>query len=772
MENSRLSQLIELAAERHEAGLLVEAEDAYQQVLAADAHSGDTLQGLGILKWQLSDWDSAQAYLQAAVAAQPDNWRYSYTLGRFFAAIGQNAAAILAFDSAKSLCPDSVVFWFELGKFLYLLGSLEEAVFAYQQTIRLQANYIEAYNNLGVVLDAQGKFETAIEVFQQGLAIRPEFAPLYNNLGNTYLQLNWVDKALLLFKQGLDINVESAELWFNYGNALAQQSASQAAIAAYRQALVLDPQHIKALVNLANLLRLRGEKESALILYKQAIAANPDYYDAYNNAGVCLQPLGRLDEAISMLEQAITLQPDIAVAHNNLGNVYKDAGRLDEAIACFWRAVSLAPDNTEAYSNLIYTLSFHPGYDELSILAEAKRFGCLYSPPKISANRLQKHNKDPYRRLRIGYVSPDFREHCQSLFTIPLFANHDHSQYEIYCYAHLAQADEITQRLASYADVLRLTYGQTDAQLAEIIVNDEIDILVDLTMHMAGGRPMLFARKPAPVQLAWLAYPGTTGLPAIDYRLTDPWLDPPVFGDERYAETLIRLPDSFWCYDPLVDGLLPNPLPALTNGYVTFGCLNNFCKVINETLRRWGQIMAQLPSSRLILLAAAGQHRQRVFDLLGEYGVAPERIEFVSYRPRLEYLQTYQRIDLCLDTLPYNGHTTSLDAYWMGVPVVTQVGATVVGRAGWSQLNNLGLAELAAFDDEGFVEIALGLATDLPRLSQLRQTLRSRLQGSPLMDGKRFAAAIENVYLQIWREQCEKSAQQHFSKFARKCLGK
>ena len=758
MESNTVSKLLEQATAQHEAACFAEAEKLYQQILTIDAQQGEALQSLGILNWQLAQLDSALSYLMAAVAAQPDNWRYSYTLGRFFAANGQTSEAIMAFDQAKNLSPDSVVFWFELGKFLHGLGKLEDAVFAYQQTIKLQADHIDAYNNLGVVLDAQGQFEAAMTVFQQGLALRPDFAPLYNNLGNTSVHLGWIAKALTVFQQGLEICVDGAELWFNYANALAQQAASLEAAAAYQQALVLHPQHIKALVNLANLLRLRGEKAAALALYTQAIALAPDFYDAYNNAGVCLLALGRLDEASSMLEKAIVLDPIAAVAHNNLGNVYKDAGKLDAAIASFRRAVSLDPENTEAYSNLFYTLSFHPEFDAQSILAEAKQFAHICTTPSIYKNRRQASTQQPNRRLRIGYVSPDFREHCQSLFTVPLLGNHDHNRFEIYCYAQLAQADEISLRLASYADEWRLTYGQTDAQLAEIIMNDQVDILVDLTMHMAGGRPMLFARKPAPVQIAWLAYPGTTGLAAIDHRLTDFWLDPPELGDACYAETSIRLPDTFWCYDPLLTGLLPNPLPALRAGYVTFGCLNNFCKVSDDTLERWGRIMARLANSRLILLAAVGQHRQLVYDLLGQYGISANRIEFVSYRPRQEYLQTYQRIDLCLDTLPYNGHTTSLDAYWMGVPVVTQVGATVVGRAGWSQLNNLGLPELAAFDEEAFVEIAVSLASDLPRLSQLRKTLRGRLQASPLMDGKRFAGAIESVYWQTWQEWSEKYA--------------
>jgi predicted O-linked N-acetylglucosamine transferase (SPINDLY family) len=267
-------------------------------------------------------------------------------------------------------------------------------------------------------------------------------------------------------------------------------------------------------------------------------------------------------------------------------------------------------------------------------------------------------------------------------------------------------------------------------------------------MHMSNGRPLLFARKPAPVQLAYLAYPGTTGLSAMDYRFTDPYLDPPGDSDCWYSERSIRLPESFWCYDPLTSEPEPGELPAKANVHITFGCLNNFCKINDATLALWSQCLDRVPGSRLLLLCPPGSHRQRVFDRLGE------RVEFSAFLPRSDYLRLYQRIDVGLDTFPYNGHTTSLDSFWMGVPVITRVGQTVVGRAGWSQLCNLGLKELAANDDAEFVRIAAELAGNLSRLAELRSTLRSRMQQSPLMDHQRFTANIENAYREMWRNWC------------------
>ena len=296
-----------------------------------------------------------------------------------------------------------------------------------------------------------------------------------------------------------------------------------------------------------------------------------------------------------------------------------------------------------------------------------------------------------------------------------------------------------------------------DSALDELIRSDEIDILVDLTMHMANGRPLLFARRAAPIQVAYLAYPGTTGIPGIDYRLTDPRLDPPGY-DAHYTEKSVRLADSYWCYDPLTDEPAVNALPALARGFVTLGCLNNPCKITDLTLRLWAGILHALPDSQLLLMAPPGSGREHLLARLQVVGVAADRVRFVPFQPRLDYLRTHHEIDLGLDTFPYGGHTTSLDSYWMGVPVVTRIGSTCVGRAGLSQLHSLDLLELAAETDADFVRTVVALATDLPRLAALRQELRPRLERSVLMDHAAFARNIEAAYRQMAAEQSSSAA--------------
>ena len=704
---------------------------------------------LGAVCARMGQDENALTHMQRAASLSPDNPDVHSNLGNQLQRLGRLEEAEACLLRALQIKPDHAEAHNILGIVCQRAGRLAQAETRFLRALQINPDYVEAYNNLGVTLKDLNRLDEAEASCRRALHDRPDFVEAHGNLGAILMRSGRLNEAEFSFRRALQLKPDHAGVHGMLGKLLRDLGRLDEAVASYRRAQEIDPDHTEALYDLCNALLELGRLDDAVASYRRVLASRPDHAEAHNNLGIALKKLGRLDEAEASCRRALAIKPDYAEAHSNLGGILKDAGRLNEAMASDRRAIELDPGNAAIHSNFLYTLSFHPDFDERAILAEMKLFAAAHlgaiPAPKTPAAR----QPMPGRRMRIGYVSPDFRNHCQSFFTLPLLSHHDRTNYEIHCYAHLPRPDLISARLAEHADVWRPTHLKSDEQLAAQISADGIDILVDLTMHMACGRPLLFARKPAPVQLAWLAYPGTTGNPAMDYRITDPWLDPPELGDDRYTETSLRLPDTFWCYDPLISGLQPNPLPASSAGHLTFGCLNNFCKISDDTLRRWGQVMARLPSSRLILLAASGRHRQRVLDRLAQYDIAAERIEFVGFQPRWQYLQTYQRIDICLDTLPYNGHTTSLDAYWMGVPVVSRVGASVVGRAGWSQLNNLGLAELAAFDDPSFIDIAVGLATDWSRLKHLRRTLRSRLEASPLMDGGRFAAAFEALYRRI-----------------------
>jgi predicted O-linked N-acetylglucosamine transferase (SPINDLY family) len=466
-----------------------------------------------------------------------------------------------------------------------------------------------------------------------------------------------------------------------------------------------------------------------------------------------------LDQAIEICTKAIALSPNLSFAYQALGAALRDVARLDESLAAFDRAVELDPRDSLALSGRIFTRQFHSGCD--SAMLQDQR---LWDQRHAQTLKMQiaAHSNAPTidRPLRVGYVSPDFTNHVLAFLMLPLFSNHDQTQFHLYFYSDVANPTPVTQRLKACGGEWRSIVGRSDEQVAGMIRADQIDILVDLTMHMRDNRLLVFARKPAPVQVTWLAYPGSTGLTAIDYRLTDPYLDPPSQSDPLYSETTVCLPDTFWCYDPMIEEPAPNQLPAAANGFITFGCLNNFCKLNSTTLKLWGRLLGAVPQSRLLLLSPAGASRKWVERVLGECSIPADRIEHVSRRSRPQYLQYFHRIDISLDTLPYNGHTTSLDSLWMGVPVITMAGSTVVGRAGVSELTNLGLAEFIASDADEYVKLASRLASDIERLKRLRSSLREKMKRSPLMDGQRFARNFEAAYRQMWRRWCETHALQ------------
>ncbi len=369
-----------------------------------------------------------------------------------------------------------------------------------------------------------------------------------------------------------------------------------------------------------------------------------------------------------------------ASAHFHKGFTRWQQGQVAEAIACYRRTLEIQPELANAYSNLLYSLLFCPDYTPLMIQEENRRWDERHARPLGREIHALANQADPERRLRIGYVSPDFREHCQAFFTIPLLSALNHADFEVFCYSDVPTPDETTVRLQSYAQAWRNIVGQSDEQVTDLIRQDHIDVLVDLTMHMANNRLLMFARKPAPVQVSWLAYPGSTGLRTIDYRLTDSYLEPRDADDSHEAGKPMHLPDAFWCYDPLTEEPAVNELPALKSGFLTFGSFNNFCKVNIQTLQLWARVLKVTEASRLIMLASEDESRHFVLNVMEREGVAAERISFVANQPRDRYLAFYHQIDVGLDTLPYNGHTTTLDSLWMGVPVLTLVGQTAVGR--------------------------------------------------------------------------------------------
>jgi predicted O-linked N-acetylglucosamine transferase (SPINDLY family) len=719
-----IQQAFELALQHHQLGRLKEAEAIYRQILAAEPRHANSMHLLGVISYQT----------------------------------GRNDVAVKLICQAISLAPGVPDFHANLGEALRAGGQLDEAIAAYRQAIALKPNFTEAHSNLGVALRDKGQLDEAIAAFRQAIALNPGFAQTHSNLGNALHERGHLDEAIAAYRQAIALHPNFHQAHSNLGNALYEKGQLEEAMAACRQAIAITPGFHQAHSNLGNALLQTGRIDEAIAAYRQAISLHPDSSEAYNNLGNALMDKRQPDEAIAAFREAIAHNPNYAEAFSNLGAAHKSIGQLDEAIAAFDQAIQLKPGYSDAGSNLVLTMNYHPGFDAQAIAGAQRRWNQQHAEPLRQFIQFHPNERTPGRRLRIGYVSPDFREHPVGYNMLPLLGRHDHEAVEVFCYSHVPQPDALTDRFRACADHWRSTVGLADEKLADQIRRDGIDILVDLALHTACNRLPVFARKPAPVQVTFAGYPGSTGLETMDYRLSDPYLDPPGTDESIYSEQTVRLPHTFWCYDPLDGRDLPvNALPAQSNGHVTFGCLNNFCKVNAPVLKLWAKVLQAVPSSRLLLLVPDGSQRHRILDLLQQEGIAHERLGFFSRQPRRKYLELYHRIDLGLDTLPYNGHTTSLDSYWMGVPVVTLVGDTIVGRAGLCQLVNLDLPECIASTPGQYVQIAAGLAGDLPRLARLRGSLRPRMEASPLMDASRFARDIEAAYRAMWRAWCSRA---------------
>lgn len=780
----QIEELFQQAHERHIAGDFALAREGYSRIVELDPLHGAARFRLAVIDLQQGRFQDAIEGLTKALEIEPTNRRYREALGQAYAFAQRHAEAAAAYRGlleedatdpdhwfglasalqAQGALSDAALAWEavtqrdpqradalnNLGNCRRLLGETSLAQGAYERALAAQPGNVEALVNLGTLLRAQGSRERALTLLREAVALAPDSTAALVNLGALLMDEGKPQEAADVLSRALAIAPDFAHAAYNYGSALHALGQRREAQAQYRHALSIDPAHAEAANNLGNVCRELGEHKAAMDAFETAIRVRPDFVDAWNNAANLQRALGHQDEARALLRKALELSPDHSPTLNNLGNVLKDCGELDEGVACFERAVKSDPGNLTAHSNLLYALSFQSPEPE-AILAQARRWSAQHEIP-LRAQRFSHALRSAQgRRLRIGYVSADFREHCQALFMMPLLSNHDKSRFEIHAYSSVVRADSTTARLAAHVDVWHDVRQLDDAALAQRIHADGIDILVDLTMHMADGRPLLFARQPAPVQVAWLAYPGTTGIEAMGYRLTDPHLDPLSY-EAHYSERTIRLPDTFWCYDPLAHEPAVNALPAAKAGHVTLGSLNNPCKLTERTLELWAGVFAALPNARLMLMAAQGEAQTRLAERLARHGIAPSRVRFVPFQPRDAYLRTYHEIDLAIDTLPYNGHTTTLDALWMGVPVVTRVGETCAGRAGLSQLANLGLDALAAFSDEDFAQTVVSLATYLPRLAYLRATLRARMEASPLMDGAKFARGMETAYEAMWRE--------------------
>jgi protein O-GlcNAc transferase len=526
------------------------------------------------------------------------------------------------------------------------------------------------------------------------------------------------------------------------------------AIAAFQAAIAVRPT-AEAYLNLIQLNMFSGRSAEALATAREARTKFPNDGRVGCELGRVLERAALPDEALALYERGTMLWPKVPRVWLQYGSLLFFQGEVARAVEVYRKGVARNPDDAPLHSALLYTLHFMPGMKASELLQAHANWSQRHAKPFETPRPAFANVRDPEKRLRVGYVSPNFRNHSVGRFIVPLLGAHDHGRFEIYAYSDVHTPDGITQRVQSGVDVYRQCFGMPDDALAQQIRADGIDILVDLTMHMPGGRPLLFARQAAPVQVSYLAYVGTTGLPTMQYRISDAQLDPPGGAgggaEQWYTEKTVRVP-SYWCYEAI-----PETPEAVRKGAgpLTLACLNNLAKVSDGALEAWGRIMRELPEAQLLLHCLEGKAREQLTARLGRVGVEAGRERFAARVSLPEFLTLHQQVDIGLDPFPYGGGTTTCDALYMGVPVVTlcdtSAEALAVGRGGASILTQVGLGELVARDVDQYVRLAVELGRSPARLAELRSTLRGRMTASPLMDAKGFARSVEDAFRGMWR---------------------
>jgi protein O-GlcNAc transferase len=603
-------------------------------------------------------------------------------------------------------------------------GRLDAAKTLYEQVLQTDPRQLDALNLLGLLHAQRGGHASALEVYDRALHAHPSVATLHVHQARSLRALGRSAEATSALMTASALAPGETAVWLDLGAALTDTGATAAAVLAFERALKLDPGRA----------------------------------DTRNALGCAYVTLGRSGDALLAFEAALTLRPDYAAPRDNLARALRTAGRVDEAIARFREALALAPQ-PGTHSNLLYTLNLSDRVTPDEVAAEHRQWAARWAEPLRSTHQHTPNDRNPTRRLRVGYLSSDLNQHAVSRFVEPVLATHNHNEIEVFCYADGPIVDAVTARLLPLADAWVPVAALDDDALTARIRADQIDLLVDLAGHTAHHRLLVFARHPAPVQLTWIGYPHSTGLSVMDYRLTDAVSDPPGETEHLYTETLVRLPTVFSCYQPPPDAPAVSAAPAAhNNAGVTFGCFNNLSKMTPSVVAAWSALLVAVPDSRLLLRSRAladAATKTRVRTLFVNHGVAAARLQFDARSlPVPEHLACYADVDVALDPFPYNGTTTTCEALWMGVPVLTLAGQTHASRVGASLLTHLHLTDWIAADTADFIARGTTLTRDLPALAALRATLRERMRASPLCDAPNFTAHLEGTYRELWRRYC------------------
>lgn len=721
---------LQQAIEHHHAGRIQDAERLYRAILEVQPSHPDANHNLGVIAVQVKKVASGLPHFQAALKANKNEPQY----------------------------------WLSYLDALIQLGQLEIARKILSQ-VREQGFNEEVLQRLTRRLEMPSKEEIAslTELFNQKYFVECEKAARILNIQYPHHGFGWkllgaavqqqgrTTEALNFMRKAVELSPSDSKAHNNLGLMLHELGLWSEAEAYLRQALTLAPDFAEAYSNLGILLKDQKKFNEAEACLRRSIELKPDLAEAYGNLGVILKDKGSLVEAQANLRQALKIRPRFPNAYSNLGTIYRELGQLELAIENYRTALALDPQNMEAHSNLLYTMNHATHVTPAECFEEAKRY-CNKVEKPVNAPISWLSRRKSLRPLRVGLVSGDLCNHPVGYFLEGILTHIDPLRIELFAYPTMPRPDGLTDRIRSSILNWRTMFGQSDDAFVDQIIADEIDILIDLSGHTALNRLPVFARKPAPVQVTWLGYFATTGLTTIDYLIADPWVLPEA--EEKYfSENIWRLPQTRLCFTPPKFDIDVSSLPALKNGYITFGCFNNPSKMNDLVVAHWARIMDSIPNSRLLLKGKQFSDdffRKNTISRFVSCGIDKKRLTLEGPESRAEYLAAYRNVDISLDPFPYPGGTTTVEGLWMGVPVLTLSGTTLLSRQGHGLLQNVGLSNWIAKDLDEYVALAIAHCEDFSKLAALRQRLRQQLIESPICNSKYFAKNLENALEKMW----------------------
>ncbi|BBE49946.1 TPR repeat-containing protein YrrB [Ferriphaselus amnicola] len=724
--NTDLITLFQLAVRSFERGQLDQAATEFRKILEVKKTHADAIHYLGLIDYQQGKTDSGIALLVRSLTLDPENASFLSNLGAAYN---------------------------ETGRF-------KEAIPVLRKAIHRNPEYANAHSNLGMALQHAGEFDSAISSYRRAIALTPNHANALYNLGVLLFSQDQFSEAIITLLKVVELVPQHADCIFHLGLLSDKMGDPSNAIDLISHAISLASNQPIYHLNLALIYDKKGMPERTIEHMKLAAALPiPHTATILGEIGLLYAKLGRFSEALSYAKEALTLNSELLSGHLALGLTNYATGHEEEAIAHYQIATKLAPNNATIQSDLLFFLLRSRKIDDQALFNAHLEFARTFEQPLKKLWKKQSNSTSSDRKLKIGYVSADFCDHSVAMFIRPILAHHDRHDFTVYCYYNHTRQDAVSQELKSYADHWRPCLQLSDDELFAQIQRDEIDILIDLSGHTALNRLLVFARKPAPIQITWLGYAGTTGLSSMDYRFTDQYLDPPGMTDQFHSEQLIRLSASY-TFGLHFQPPEVTPLPALSGQAFTFSCLNAHSKISDENIALWAEILKRTPGSRIMFGNSeeeAVQHR--LINTFASYGIDASRLILKPRVTTYDFLALHQSIDVALDPFPYNGGTTTVLATLMGVPVITLSGSRTVSRCGAGIMGAVGLSDWVATSPDQYVSIAIKYFHDLEALSRIRQSLRDRWHQSSVGNPAAYTQEIESTYRQLWSHWCSQQTQ-------------